>query len=171
MGLASNETRVGYRPRIGLFLARFCTSAWIGAATLFVIVGVKEVTRAGFDSATKDALVAVRFPAYYVCGAVLICVGWLGTWVASHSANFPKLRRISSLLLLSLVLSLMFADYIWIYQPLLQMVTPPGQAKPASFMTLHEASKWMNLVELMLCLVAATLLNWPVVQSQIQENS
>ena len=122
MGLASNETGIRYRSRLGLFLARFCTSAWIGAAILYVIVGVTEVTRAGFDSATKDTLVAIRFPAYYVFGTVLNTTGLLGILFAGHSALFSSGIRTASAMLLSGVLVMMLADYIWIYLPLLQMI-------------------------------------------------
>ena len=82
MALTSDEIPTRFLPRMGLFLARFSTSAWIGAATLFVVVGVTEVTRGGFDSTTKDLLVTVRFPAFYVCGTGLVGVGWLYTTVA-----------------------------------------------------------------------------------------
>ena len=65
------------------------------------------------------------------------------------------------MILLFCVLLLMAVDYLWIYQPLLQMVTPPGQAKPTSFMAYHVASKWINFAELALCLVVAMLINYP----------
>lgn len=161
MELESYHNRTSVLPRWGLFLARFCTSAWIGAATLFVIVGITEVTRAGFDSVTKDSLVSVRFPAFYFCGAVLVSIAWLGTFLAGKSTELPTRSRVATLMLLSFVLAAMAVDYVWIYQPLLQMVTPPGQAKPASFGSYHAASKWINLVGLAVCLVAATLVNWP----------
>ena len=161
MNPASEVPASRFLPRIGLLLARFCPSAWIGAASLFVIVGVAEVTRPGFDATTKDVLVAVRFPAYYVCGAVLVTLGGVGAWLAGNSAAFPVRRRIGSLVLLAAALACMTIDYVWIYQPLLQMVTPPGQAKPASFIRYHEASKQINLTELLICLTAAGLANWP----------
>lgn len=147
--------------RCGLFLARFCIAAWIGAATLFVVVGVREVTRGGFDVATRDTLVAIRFPAFYLFGFALVGAGWLGTILAGHSAQFPRGRRLVSLILLSCVLVLMAVDYFTIYQPLLQMVTPPGQAKPSTFVTYHQASKWINFGELALCLVVTMLINIP----------
>lgn len=161
MGIASNDVDAPFVARIGLFLARFCLSAWIGAATLFVIVGVTEVTRANFDSRTKDVLVAVRFPAFYVCGATLVSLGLIGTWFAGNSALFPRNRRISTLVLLVIVLTVMAVDYFSIYQPLLQMVTPPGQSKPAQFVTYHSASKWINLTGLIFCFMATALVNWP----------
>ena len=161
MGIAPNDANVSFLTRIGLFLARFCLSAWIGAATLFVIVGVREVTRANFDSTTKDVLVAVRFPAFYVCGATLVSLGLLGTWFAGNSALFPRNRRISTLVLLVIVLFVMALDYFSIYLPLVQMVTPPGQPKPARFVAYHSASKWINLIGLIFCFVATALVNWP----------
>ena len=161
MGFDANANPMGFLSRVGLFLARFCTSAWVGAASLFVIVGVTEVTRGGFDSTTKDLLVSVRFPAFYFCGTVLLSVAWLGAWIAGNSDVFPRRRRWISLVLLVVILVAMWVDYVWIYQPLLQMVTPPGQAKPASFAHYHEASKRMNLAGLTLCLVATWIVNWP----------
>ena len=109
MGNAPNDVDVPFLARFGLFLARFCLSAWIGAATLFVIVGVTEVTRGNFNSTTKDILVAVRFPAFYVCGVTLVSLGFYGTWFAGNSALFPRNRRISTFVLLVIVLSLMAA--------------------------------------------------------------
>jgi len=58
--------------RVPLMLARFLLSAWFGAATLFVIIGVREVRFVGFDSAMRDQLVLLRFPAYYACGFTLL---------------------------------------------------------------------------------------------------
>ncbi len=169
MALTSDEIPTRFLPRMGLFLARFSTSAWIGAATLFVVVGVTEVTRGGFDSTTKDLLVTVRFPAFYVCGTGLVGVGWLGVWIAGNSALLPANRRIGALVLLSVVLAVMAVDYVWIYLPLLQMVTPPGQAKPGHFRNYHEASKWINLVGLFLCFIASSIVNWPVKSSRERE--
>lgn len=150
-----------FLPRLGLFLARFCSSAWIGAATLFVIVGVTEVTRGEFDSSVKDRLVAIRFPSFYVCGAVLVGTATLGSVLAGHSDAFPKHRRIAAIAGLAAVLAIMAVDYVWIYLPLLGMVTPPGQTKPASFRNYHEASKWINLAGLAICLLVTLLINWP----------
>jgi hypothetical protein len=162
MQARSAEFSISFQQSIGLFLARFCPSAWLGAATLFVIVGVTEVTRGGFDSSTKDQLVLLRFPAFYVCGVVLIGLGWVGTLAVARSAVIPVYRRVSSIILLAVVLGLMAVDYAFIYQPLAQMVNPPGQAKPAGFAAYHDASKKINLVELTLCLIVAGFMNWPM---------
>ena len=147
--------------RAALFLARFCSSAWIGAATLFVIVGILEVTRGGFDSATKDILVAIRFPPFYRAGAVLVGLAWLGACLAEFHPELPTRRRAFAILSLLFVLILMFVDYHWVYTPLAAMVQPPGQAKPSHFVQYHQASKYINLAGLFFSSVAAIALNWP----------
>ncbi|MEI8018778.1 MAG: hypothetical protein WCH39_11315 [Schlesneria sp.] len=161
MGIPSNDSNTSFLARLGLFLARFCLSAWIGAASLFVIVGVTEVTRGNFDLKTKDVLVALRFPAFYLCGVTLVSLGLLGAWVAGNSDLFPRKRRITTLVLLAIVLAVIAVDYATIYLPLLQMVTPPGQPKSDRFVTYHTASKWINLTGLVFCMIAAVLVNWP----------
>ncbi len=147
--------------RAALFLARFCSSAWIGAATLFVIVGVREVTQGGFDAATKDTLVALRFPIFYFVGAILVGASLLGTCLAVGNPELSGRRRAMAFISLVAVLGAMAGDYIWIYKPLEAMVLPPGQAKPSTFVQYHEASKYVNLVSLTFCLIAAVALNWP----------
>lgn len=147
--------------RAALFLARFCSSAWIGAATLFVIVGVMEVTRGGFDSTTKDILVGIRFPPFYLMGATLVTLSWLGACLAEHHPQLPTRRRAIAILSLLVVLALMFFDYYWIYSGLAAMVNPPGQAKSMVFVKLHEASKYINLAGLGFSWIAAVALNWP----------
>jgi hypothetical protein len=147
-------------PHAALFVARFCSSAWLGAATLFVIVGIREVTRGGFDSATRDMLVTLRFPAYYVTGAILVGAAWLGTCLATKQSELTSRRRTIAYFSLLAALAVMALDYRFVYQPLLAMVTPPGIVKPSTFTQYHEASKYMNLLGLMLCLAASIALNW-----------
>lgn len=151
---------------LGLFLAKFCSSAWVGAASLFVVVGVTEVTRGGFDSVTKDTLVAIRFPAFYWFGFTLVGIAWLGTWFAGPSGGLSSARRVVALAALMAVLSLMVIDYVAIYRPLLNLVTPPGQTRGPSFVSYHEASKWINFAGLAICLIAVLAVNWPVRDGQ-----
>lgn len=161
MASPSDNQPVTLIQKTGSFIAKFCISAWVGAAVLFVVVGILEVTRGGFDSATKDSLVIIRFPAFYVFGFTLITAAWIGIFVAGCTNEVCAKKRGILLGLLSVVLILMVVDYIWIYRPLAQMVTPPGQSKPANFTAYHEASKWINLAGLFVCSLAVWLLNWP----------
>lgn len=144
--------------RLALAVARFAVSAWVGAAVLFVITSVREVRYGGFDSTIRDQLAALRFPPYYAAGFILIGVGIAGTVIA-----WPRLRPRALAIagLLGTALVLMVVDYFWIYGPLEDMITPPGQSKPARFQTLHVASEWVNGANVLLCVIAAALLNWP----------
>src|SRR5689334_4386953 len=147
--------------RVALFVARFCTSAWIGAATLFVIVGILEVTRGGFDAVTKDTLVAIRFPPFYLAGAVLLGLAWAGACAAEFHPDLAERPRAFAILGLLAALALMAVDYFWIYTPLNAMVHPAGLPKTADFSKYHEASKYINLTGLSFTWVAAVALNWP----------
>lgn len=129
--------------------ARFATSAWVGAATLFVITSVVEVTDPRLDSTVRDVLVAVRFPAFYATGAVLLGTAWLATLIG---------RRWFSAVLLTITLGLMAVDYVAVYQPLVELVTPPGKPRTEAFQTYHRWSEGLNGVELLLSLVAALTL-------------
>lgn len=60
-----------------LVLLRFCLCAWVGAATLFVITGIREVTSLKFEPVIKNHLAAIRFPAYYFIGFLLVGLSFL----------------------------------------------------------------------------------------------
>ncbi len=146
-----------------LMTARLLLAAWVGAAILFVVTGVREVTTDEVhlnQSPVKDALVVVRFPAYYTFGFLAVTGGLLATMLAG-GRNLPRRRQLTTIGLLVVALLVMGADYVWIYQPLAEMVMPPGNAKPASFVALHRSSKWINTVDVSLCLIAAVMLCWP----------
>lgn len=154
--------------RFCVLIARLAITAWVGAAVLFVIVGVREVTLSGqvlpgggFDSATRDALVLLRFPAYYVTGFALVGVGLLATACAGSASGWSRPARFATLGLLSVALLLMISDYVWIYQPLVEMVTPPGATRTSDFEKYHNASKYINVADVTLCGIAAALLCWP----------
>ena len=168
---AANQSQTRLLSRLGLLIARSCISAWIGAAILFVIVGIIEVTHSGFDATTKDSLVSLRFPAFYLFGSSLLCVGWIGTWFATDCRVVTGTQRKILLLLIAAMLMLMAVDYLWIYLPLLQMITPPGQTKTAIFANYHEASKKINLVGLVLGLATAMILNWPLTTTSMADST
>jgi hypothetical protein len=151
--------------RFLLTTARLALAAWVGGATLFVITGVREVTTTDphlNQSTVRDALVAVRFPAYYAFGSTLTAVALACVALLPHKRLLWKLRRWMLLGLLSVALLMMLADYVWIYRPLVEMTTPPGQARPAEFVDYHAASKWINAAGLGVSLFAAGLLCWPI---------
>lgn len=144
--------------KVALAVARFAVSAWVGAAVLFVITSVREVRYGGFDSTIRDKLAGLRFPPYYTAGFILIGVGIVGAVIGWR---WLRPRALAVFGLLVAALALMLADYFWIYGPLTEMITPPGQSKPARFQRLHVASEWVNGANVLLCVTAAALLNWP----------
>jgi len=146
---------------LALCVARVGVAAWVGAAVLFVVVGVREVTSPHFSSEVRDHLAAVRFPAYYVCGATLIGVAWLGTLAASGHPQLSRCRWLFAAALLALALGEMAFDYLWIYKPLEALITPAGKPRTMEFMQLHEWSTRVNAANVLLCAVAAGVLSWP----------
>ncbi|MBX3436726.1 MAG: hypothetical protein KF861_04485 [Planctomycetaceae bacterium] len=148
--------------RMGLSLARFALSAWVGAAILFVIDGVRLVTSDAFDSTGRDNIALIRFPLYYAMGAVCLTIA-VGSLAAARGVVGMSGRRWTAILLLTLIAAcVMLGDYVWVYLPLSRMITPPGATRPESFQTLHQASEAVNTIHIGLCLLAVGLCNWPL---------
>jgi len=160
--------------RLGLTIARLSATAWLGAATLFVVTALREVKHPGFDLTTKDALALLRFPAYYAFGFTLVILALFGAFVESRgrpssgdnetavpSASKDTRRIRAASWLLALVFLMMLADFATVYRPMVDMITPPGRAHPAEFLSYHRVSIWLNVGDVGLCAVAAVLLCWP----------
>jgi len=141
-----------------LTLARFLLSAWFGAATLFVIIGVREVRFPGFESAVRDQLVLLRFPLYYACGFALLGTALLSL-VLLIAAGGRRPALYAGCGLTAAALAVMIYDYPCIYRPLAEMLTPPGQTRPAAFQSLHRWSETVNAVQLGCALAAALTLS------------
>jgi hypothetical protein len=139
--------------RLCLMLARVLLSAWVGAATLFVINGVRLVTSGHFDSMARDHLSLIRFPPYYLFGFLAVGIGLVSLVLA---AGYPR-RLAIGLVVLSLIL--MLVDYFAIYLPLAEMITPPGDVRPSQFTWYHKASMYINTVHVGLCLIAAMMIS------------
>jgi len=159
--------------RTGLTVSRLAAAAWVGAAALFVVTAVREVTCPDFDSPTKDALVLLRFPAYYTFGFSLVAIALVGSIASvagvarrTESSGSQDLKRERRRLqtasgLLACALLVMGIDFATVYGPLAEMITPPGRARLAEFRTYHRASVWLNMADVGLCALAAALLCWP----------
>lgn len=143
--------------RVPLLLARFLLSAWFGAASLFVIIGVREVRFPGFDPAMLDQLVLLRFPAYYACGFALLGCAALNL-VLLLIQGLRKPATYAATILTAMALGLMAYDYPCVYSPLARMITPPGQPRPAEFQAIHKWSKTVNAAQLGCVLIAAITL-------------
>lgn len=156
--------------RFAVDAGRFCLNAWVGAAVLFVIVGVTEVTSSQVDSTMRDILVSLRFPWYYRCGFTLLGCSLLT--IVLGGANWGW-RRWPLLALVAGALGLMVADYCTIYVPLVELVTPPGKPRTPAFAAYHEASTAINTVGLALILLACVLCagRYPQPMAARQESS
>jgi uncharacterized membrane protein len=142
-------------------LARFLLSAWVGAAALFVINGIRLVRASVFDSAARDQIALIRFPAYYGFGFACVATALICQAGALRRAGLPRGRALAAAACVAAALVVMLADYVWVYRPLEAMVSPPGKARPADFGAYHRASEMINTVHVGLCFVAAMLLCWP----------
>ena len=140
-----------------LVAARLSLSGWIGAAALYVVTSVHEQTSPRIDSPTRDILAAIRFPDYYAFGFVMT-----GAALVFGVLALPRIRRVLFGLLLLAAIGCMVWDYFQVFQPLLQLITPPGQSRTEEFARLHNLSKLINEIDVSLCAVAAIILNWPV---------
>lgn len=154
--------------RICLAWSRFALCAWVGAAVLFVINGVAQVTFPGFESIVRDQMTLIRFPNYYGFGFFLVGSSLLSLLLISAmkrgacpAASPCGCTRIPILLTLLAVI-LMGVDYVSVYLPLASLITPPGSPRTPQFITLHKASMYINLAHVGLSLLAAWILCWPV---------
>ena len=145
--------------RMALMFVRMSASAWVGAAVLFVINGVMQVTSGKFESMVTDQLVLLRFPAYYLMGISLVGLAFVGTALSGEHFSFA--RRGWLLGLFGLAIVVMIFDYLVIYLPLAAMIDPPGKARPAGFQDLHRWSMRVNTVQVLLVLLGAVLACWP----------
>ncbi len=138
-----------------LMIARISLAGWVGAAALYVVTSIREQVSPVFDSTIKNTLATTRFPAYYAFGFTLVIVAIACLFVARNHRSLSKLRSRIALALLISALMLMIADYIWIYQPLVEMITPADRAAHPDFQVYHIASKHINELDLTLCFAAA----------------
>ncbi|WP_298867698.1 hypothetical protein [uncultured Gimesia sp.] len=144
-----------------LVLIRFCLSAWVGAAVIFVITGVQDVTFKHFDSLVRDQLISLHFPVYYTIAWVLLVGSILGCLGIRKIKEISRFRSNLIFCLVLIILGLSLIDYFWIYTPLESMITPPGSPRPAEFRSYHQASKYINSLNILLTVVAAILVNLP----------
>ena len=143
---------------ISVVLLRLMLAVWVGGAALFVITSVAEQTNPEFDSVTRDQLATVRFPLYYLFGAITLTMALVGGAIASFVASGCLRKRMRVAMLLTVLSAgLAVVDYVWIYQPLQKLIIPPGQARTQEFITLHERSRHINEVHVTLALVASVL--------------
>ncbi|MBL4883455.1 MAG: hypothetical protein JKY95_02825 [Planctomycetaceae bacterium] len=140
-----------------LCLARFSITVWFGAAVMFVVLTVAEILSGQFNSIVLDQLILTRFPIYYLFTFVLLATSWIsGVFYWRLSA----LRRAKLFtILVSISLIILISDYIWVYKPLEDMLTPAGSARSQEFPFYHKLTEALNTVAMLINLTASIVIN------------
>lgn len=142
--------------RICLSLQRFLLPAWVGAAILFVVTSVAEQQFPDFASSIKNQLALIRFPKYYAFGFVFLVASLVCSVVRLISGVRDK-STIIVFALLAIVNLMMVADFLWVYRPLADIMVDLLRPRDDEFAKYHQISKYMNAVEIVLCIVAAII--------------
>lgn len=142
--------------------ARLAISFWVGGAILFVITSVAEQRHPQFDSLIRDQLATIRFPLYYIFGWGCLGTTLVASLVAAMTNKGCLRKRMLACFCLTLLSTgIAVIDYKWVYQPLQELITPPGQARTQQFITLHDQSRLINEVHLTIALIAAIIICLP----------
>lgn len=149
--------------RVATTLLRFVLAAWIGAAVLYVITSVAEQTSEHFDSRTRDQLAALRFPLYYAFGFVMHAVALVCSLIVVASAKAFRFRFLVVTGFIVASLAGITLDYFYVFQPLLDLITPAGQARTQEFVRLHNLSRSANQAHIMAMMVAGIIATWPLI--------
>ncbi len=149
-----------------LAIMRLALAAWLGAAVLFVVTSVVEQAFPEFDSTVRDQLATIRFPFYYATGTGC-CTVALVCGVLCRSLG----RRLTMALLLATLASIVFAlDYWFVYRPLQELIIPSGQPRTDRFTQLHNLSRVVNSLHLLLVLTAAVQTALPLKCNRVWNN-
>lgn len=143
---------------LSIVALRLLLAAWIGAAILFVITSVAEQTSEHFGSLVRDQLAAIRFPHYYFFGFCIHGASLAFCAVVMSGSPTAVRRRFTIVAGFVLVSAIgMVADHALVYQPLLELITPPGQVRTPEFTRLHNLSRYANQAHLSVLLIAAVI--------------
>ena len=145
-----------------LMMARLFLIAWIGGAALFVITSIAEQRTPEFDSITKDRLATIRFPLYYLYGAICLTVATTTTGLAiATTQKGYRGKLIAGFLLCVLSSAVAGYDYVAVYSPLQKAISPPGQVRGPEFISLHKQSEFINEIHVTIAVLAAVLISLP----------
>ncbi len=142
--------------------ARFCLTSWVGAAAFFVVTLMRLRYSPLFDEPTKLNHARALFPLYYTCE-----FSWLAAALGAAAASrvvpgvCPPISRLV-VGLAAATLGIAVTDWLWVYQPLVEMIAQP--MRPPDFAFYHAASTRLNAASLLLCATAAILAQWPAAQ-------
>lgn len=142
-----------------LMLFRFCPTAWVGAAALFVLATIGMARSTEIDAELTMTLTAIRFPVYYAMEFTLLTVALVAGLACCKSPELGRRRGTIAVVLVGVALAAAVADYFFIYSPLSEMMQE--KTLTAAFHVKHKASKHVNSTIVLVSLLAALLANWP----------
>ena len=142
-----------------MMLLRFLVTFWCGAATLYVLTSVREVTSDQLSAEAKNVLPLLRFPLYYGFGFVCVTVSCLLVAIIPVTRLLGRMRRRLMLMALIAVLVAMIGDFFFVYRPLHAMLSE-GADDAERFARYHDLSKWINAAEMLVCYSCAVVLCW-----------
>ncbi len=143
-------------PRICLSVQRFLLPAWVGAAILFVVTSVAEQQFPDFASSIKNQLALIRFPKYYGFGFVFLLTS-LACSAGRLAGGVRDKPTVAVFVLLTIANVLMIADFVFVYRPLADIMVDLLRPRDDEFKKYHQISKYVNAVEIVLCLIATIL--------------
>ncbi len=147
----------------GLMLARMALTAWVGAATMFVLVALRPVRSPLLSSEEKAQLPLMLFPGYYLFGFILLGAALFGAILAWPALKKSRLGILATLLIAG-SLGILIAERVLIYAPLsamLQATLATGTAQSGTFVTYHQLSRWINSAVWLLSALAMLLVQRP----------
>ena len=147
---------------LAVAVTRLSLAAWVGGATLFVITSIAEQRHSTFDSVIRDQLATLRFPQYYVFGAVCLSTALISGGIGALLSTGGVRKRLVAASLLTLLSSgIAIVDYGFVYSPLQSLIVPPGKSRSQEFMVLHDRSRLINEIHLSIALLAAVVICIP----------
>lgn len=160
--IVESENEIGTREngmrKLCLILFRFCPTAWVGAAVLFVLATIAMARSPEIDAEMTMTLTAIRFPVYYSMEFSLLAVAFLTGLISRKSPELGRLRGTAAVVLVGIALGMAVSDYLFIYRPLAEMMRQ--QTLTDSFRSMHEGSKHINSSIVLVTFFAALLVNW-----------
>ncbi len=148
--------------RTCLMLTRLLLSGWVGASLIFILITIFIATSNQFDSEVQDKLGLIRFPIFYRLAFWMVGLSYLFHLGSFKAMKTCRIRWVVGCFLIPFLFVLGVMDYTLVTEPMLEMIDPPGMARPQRFREYHEASERMGSVIWGLSLITALMINWPI---------
>lgn len=151
--------------RIGLALLRFCLCTWVGVAIFFFVAVLNVVESMVYDRPPLSRFSHPTYflPYYFGFAFPFLGVAFLCAFGALWNARLGLLRRWATLLLVTLTLAIVAADYAIVYRNLVAMFGGPGanQLVASKVLALYDFTRLLKAAVMGVSVVAASFAVWP----------